>query len=195
MKAYLKKVREILVMENHEIGLEEGKNNKIEWIIQELSNEQEKIDSFSRSMSNGLNSFYTTNMVNLPVWVLIEAFFLVTPIGGSYRSSVIGLFSFLFIMTIGFLYVYIKAVTKPNRVWEETKMQLLSDAKIHHAQVKLGWTSVRFNHWIDSHECKGLKVFNVHLTSSLAQKVFSAFASVITIGIYFLAREELRSLL
>ena len=89
-------------------------------------------------MSNGLNSFYTANMVNLPVWVLIEAFFLVTPIGGSYRSSVIGLFSFLFIMTIGFLYVYIKAVTKPNRVWEETKMQLLSDAKIHHAQVKLG---------------------------------------------------------
>ena len=51
----VKKVREILVMENHEIGLEEGKNNKIEWIIQELSNEQEKIDSFSRSMSNGLN--------------------------------------------------------------------------------------------------------------------------------------------
>ena len=83
MKAYLKKVREILVMENHEIGLEEGKNNKIEWIIQELSNEQEKIDSFSRSMSNGLNSFYTANMVNMPVWVLIEAFFLVTPIGGS----------------------------------------------------------------------------------------------------------------
>ena len=125
----------------------------------------------------------------------IEAFFLVTPIGGSYRSSVIGLFSFLFVMTIGFLYVNIKAVTKPNRVWEESKLQFLSDAKIHHAQVKLGWTSVRFNHWIDSHECKGLKVFNVHLTSSLAQKAFSAFASVITVGIYFLAREELRGLL
>ena len=146
-------------------------------------------------MSNGLNSFYDANMINLPAWVVIEAFFLVTPIGGTYRSSVIGLFSFLFIMTMGFLYVYIKAVTKPNRVWEETKMQLLSDVKIHHAQVKLGWTSAIFNHWIDSHECKGLKVFNVHLTFSLAQKAFSAFASVFTIGIYFLARGELRSLL
>ena len=124
-----------------------------------------------------------------------KAFFLVTPIEAVIVPVLSVCFLFLFIMTIGFLYVYINSVTKPNRVWEETKMQLLSDAKIHHAQVKLGWTSVRFNHWIDSHECKGLKVFNVHLTSSLAQKAFSLFASVITIGVYFLAREELRSLL
>ena len=56
VKAYLKRVREILIMENNEINMENGKE-KIDYIVNELSNEQIKIDTFASKMSKGLSPY------------------------------------------------------------------------------------------------------------------------------------------
>ena len=42
---------------------------------------------------------------------------------------------------------------------------------------------------------KGLRAFGEQITIHIVKQGFSLFASIITVGIYFAAREELKSLL
>ena len=195
VKAYLKRVREILIMENNEINMENGKE-KIDYIVNELSNEQIKIDTFASKMSKGLSPYYSSMTVNCTLFVVVSAVFVITPtLGSGARINIIMVFSLMGLMMLYWLYVTLQGLSQPSRIWEETKSKLLSDAKIQQAKINLGWTPEIFNEWIDNHQCKGLKAFGFHVTSAIVRKGFSAFASVLTIAVYFLAREELRGML
>ena len=70
MKAYLKRVREILIMENNEINMENGKE-KIDYIVNELSNEQIKIDTFASKMSKGLSPYYSSMIIICTLFVVV----------------------------------------------------------------------------------------------------------------------------
>ena len=89
----------------------------------------------------------------------------------------------------------LQGLSQPNRVWEETRRALLSDAKIQQAKIEMGWTVEVFNEWIENHECRGLRVFGIQVTYSIVRKSYSAVASLLTIGLYLLVRDEVRSIL
>ena len=187
VKEYLKNVRNILILENS--------NTKS--IINELSKEQKRMSTFARKMSIGLNSFYTFQLLACLSWVAIGAFFIATPGAGGKNSRLGTLitFSCLFMMCLGWLFNTLRGIGRANRVWENAIKLYLSDAKIQDAKVRLGWSEAIFNAWLYNHECKGLKAFGEQITTQVIRRGFSLFASIITVGIYFAAREELRSFL
>ncbi len=188
VKKYLKNVRNILILEN---------SNDTKSIIHELSKEQKHISTFARKMSTGLNSFYTFQLLACLSWVAIGAFFIATPGAGGKKSRfgiLIG-FTGLFMMCLGWLFNILRGIGRANRVWENAIKLYLSDAKIQDAKVRLGWSEAIFNAWLCHHECKGLKAFGEQITTQVIRRGFSLFASIITVGIYFAAREELRSFL
>ena len=186
VRAYVKKVRDILV----------SNETNVESIVDQLSKEQEKINSFARQMSKGLNMFYSVHIVCAIWWASVAAFFIATPTTTTTsRIAVMAGFSLILFMCIGWMWSTLRGVSKPNLIWEEAILEFLSDAKIQHAKVnKLGWSSSIFNEWIGSHECKGLTAFGTHITSAIVMKGFSAFASIFTVGLYFVAREEIREI-
>lgn len=89
----------------------------------------------------------------------------------------------------------LEGLSQPNHVWEETRRELLSDAKIQQAKIEMGWSVQVFNEWIENHECRGMRALGIQVTSGIVRKSFSAFASFLTIGVYLLAREEIRDIL
>ena len=182
---YLKNVRNILIT-----------SNDTKSIINELSKEQKRISIFAQKMSTGLNSFYTYQLIANISWIAIGVFFIATPgIGGNSRVGVLIAFTFLLMMCFGWLYNTLRGIGKANNVWENAIKLHLSDSKIQDAKVRLGWSEAIFNAWINNHECKGLRAFGEQITIHIVKQGFSLFASIITVGIYFAAREELKSLL
>ena len=69
VRTYVKKVRDILV----------SNVTNVESIVDQLSKEQEKINSFARQMSKGLNMFYSVHIVTAIWWASVAAFFIATP--------------------------------------------------------------------------------------------------------------------
>ena len=181
----MKNVRNILILENSDTKS----------TINELSKEQKQISTFARKMSTGLNSFYTFQLIACLSWVAIGAFFIATPgVGGEKsRFGILIFFICLFIMCLGWLYNTLRGIGRANRVWENAIKLYLSDAKIQDAKVRLGWSEAIFNAWLYNHECKGLKAFGEQITTKVVRRGFSLFTSIFTVGIYFAAREELRS--
>ena len=171
-------------------------SNDTKSIINELSKEQKRISIFAQKMSTGLNSFYTYQLIANISWIAIGVFFIATPgIGGNSRVGVLIAFTFLLMMCLGWLYNTLRGIGKANNVWENAIKLHLSDSKIQDAKVRLGWSEAIFNAWINNHECKGLRAFGEQITIHIVKQGFSLFASIITVGIYFAAREELKSLL
>jgi len=195
VNAYLQSVRKILIMENYEVNMENGKE-KSEYIVNELYNGQIQIDKFASKMSKGLSPYYTSVTIICTLYVVVSAIFIITPsLGSGARINIIICFTLMGLTMLYWLYVTLQGLSQPSRMWEEKKLELLSDAKMQQAKINMGWTPEIFNEWIENHQCKGLKAFGFYVTSASVRKGFSAFASVLTIAVYFLAREELRGML
>ena len=196
VKGYLKRVRKTLILEDEEVAhIEDGKN-KISWIVNKLSIEQRKIDKFARSFSNGIGKYYGVSTMVCTIMLIICAFFIITPsIGGNARANVLICFTLMFTLLLYWVYELLRGLSQPNRVWEETRRDLLSDAKVQQAKIEMGWTIEVFNEWMENHECRALRALGFQVTSGFGRKSFSAFASFLTIGLYLLAREEIRGML
>ena len=195
VKGYLKRVRRTLILEDEEVAQIEDGKNKTSWIVNKLSIEQRKIDQFARSFSNGIGAYYGQSMILCVVLLSICAIIIITPsIGANARTNVLLSLGLFVAFLLLWAYEGLKGLSGANRIWEETRRALLSDAKIQQAKIEMGWTVEVFNEWIENHECRGLRAFGIQVTSGIVRKSYSAFVSFLTIGLYLLAREEIRGL-
>ena len=196
VKGYLKRVRRTLILEDEEVAQIEDGKNKTSWIVNKLSIEQRKIDQFARSFSNGIGAYNGQSMIVCVIWLLVCAVIIITPsIGANARANVLICLGLLVFFLLWWAYVVLQGLSRPNRIWEETRRALLSDAKIQQAKIEMGWTVEVFNEWIENHECRGLRAFGIQVTSGIVRKSYSALVSFLTIGLYLLAREEIRGIL
>ena len=133
-------------MEDEEVAQIEDGKNKTSWIVNKLSIEQRKIDQFARSFSNGIGAYNGQSMIVCVIWLFICAVIIITPsIGANARANVLVCFTLFFALMLYWLYIVFQGLSDPNRVWEETRRELLSDAKIQQAKIEMGWTIEVFN--------------------------------------------------
>ena len=84
-------------------------------------------------------------------------------------------------------------LAKPN-IAGKRKARLMNDPKIHRAIVQIGW-SERWADWLQLHELNAGRAFGVKVTVTGMRRVSSAVASLFTIAMYFLLRQELNNML
>eukprot|EP00944_MAST-04C_sp_MAST-4C-sp1_P012379 g12379.t1 len=141
VKGYLKRVRRTLILEDEEVAQIEDGKNKTSWIVNKLSIEQRKIDQFARSFSNGIGTYNGQSMIVCVIWLFICAVIIITPsIGANARANVLISLGLLVSLLLWWAYVVLQGLSRPNRIWEETRRALLSDAKIQQAKIEMGWT-------------------------------------------------------
>ena len=100
-------------------------------------------------------------------------------------------------MTIMLMFLFCKnliALTGPNRHWEQEKKRLLNDPRIQSlVGINGKYSFERFDHWLDAHELSALRAFGVPVTLGLTRSAASLVVSAVTVIMYVVLREELRS--
>ena len=87
----------------------------------------------------------------------------------------------------------LSAATKPNVAWNHSITSMLFDARVQNINVKL--IQNRFQPWLDSHEINAARAFGVKVTVSRLRQSVSLVASVFALLMYFILREELRTMM
>ena len=97
-------------------------------------------------------------------------------------------------MIMAWMVTTLQSVARPNMAWERAKLVSLNDARVRRAIVRLGWAE-QWEAWLQHHEVNAARAFGVKVTNRMMRSVSSGMASVFTIVLYILLRQELQSLL
>lgn len=186
LKAYVKRVHGILI----DLGASTSAEAEA-LAMAEMSAEQQDIESWATAI-NGLNSTGQglVMAINL-LWTFVPLGVLaLNPAVPS--AGEIGTMCFVSLMCFFSFSVGLSAATKPSIAWNQEVTRMLYDARIQNINIKL--IQNRFQPWLDSHEINATRAFGVKVTVRRLAQSMSIVTSVFALVMYFILREELRSI-
>ena len=158
---------------------------------------QREMEDFARGMSKVMAGINGGMTAFITCWVVITVGAIAIPseATGSERGIQIGILAAMALFNMTFLISFFRAMASANHHWEHEKRRLLNDARISDLVGPRVYHWEKFDDWLEGHELSSSKAFGVRVTSRLLWNVGSLLVSAFAIVLYFLLREELRSLL
>ena len=188
LRAYVKKIHGILI----DLGAsaEASKNESL--AMAEIAAEQTEIEAWATSMNKLHQNFTGFGILSTLMWIFVPiAVLALNPTASS--TAEVGILCFLSLMYLVFFAMTLSAATKPNIAWNQSITSMLFDARVQNINVKL--IQNRFQPWLDSHEINAARAFGVKVTVSRLRQSVSLVASVFALLMYFILREELRTMM
>ena len=193
VETYLSRIREILlkVVKN-----DIESNVKSVSIFNEISDVQKEAETWARTVAIPLSITPNTGgllvfMVSIVTCLLIVGF---GPGSTETRVTAIVMFSLISLWMTFFLLKILKDIASINILWESLRVQYFNDAKIHHSLIVLNWKPDLFKDFMDQHAINSQVAFGVKITAERMRKIAGVVASVFTIVLYFLLRQEIRAI-
>ena len=157
-----------------------------------IAAEQNKIESWAKVMNKLTQSYNGHGLVAMLLWVFVPLGVLALNPAVSSAAEV-GTLAFISLMFLGFFTMTLSSVTKPNIAWNHAVTSMLYDARVQNLNVKL--VQNRFQPWLDSHEINASRAYGMKVTVRRLQRALTAVGSLFTVVMYFILREELRTML
>ena len=181
IKTYLTRVRNILLLPEAEIN-ETGQS-----IVELLSIEQKSIEGFALQINEDLGVGNSMDIIVAAIQSIVMAFFIP---GGTVSTIVIC--SLVTLINTVYFVKQLYGLANPSMIFDKYKRQLLNDAKVQQGKLRIGWTVDMFDNWMERHESNAMRVFGMKVTLDKMRQASGFFASLVTIIMYFLLRDELR---
>eukprot|EP00949_MAST-11_sp_MAST-11-sp1_P003684 g3684.t1 len=187
LQAYVANVHEILV------ELSSSKDTlKETQAMAAIAAEQKKVESWAKVMNKLFQDYYGLGLVLTLLWVFVPM--LVLALNPAVSSvAEVGTLAFMSLMFLGFFAMTLSSTTKPNIAWNQAVTSMLYDARVQNLNVQL--VQNRFQPWLDSHEINASRAYGMKVTVRGLQRLLTTVASLFTVLMYFILREELRTML
>jgi len=183
INAYMTRVRDILLTTEADIA-ESGKS-----LVELLSAEQKAVERFATLINDNLG---VANTLDIALAGL-QAVGMVIFIPGGTAATVV-ICSVVTVLNTIYFVQQLYGLAKPSIVFDRNKRRLLNDAKVQQGKLRMGWTVAMFDSWMERHECNSMRVFGVKVTLDKMRQASGFFASVVTLLMYLLLRDEVRRL-
>ena len=187
LQAYVKKVHEILI----EFGTASEVSSEAK-AMAAIAAEQKKIECWATAMNKLIQDSIGHNLLATLSWVFVPIGVLALNPAVSSAAEV-GMLAFMSSLCLIFGAMGLSSTTKPNIAWNHAVRSMLYDARVQNLNIKL--VQNRFQPWLDSHEINALRAFGMKVTVRRLQQALTTVGSLFTVVMYFILREELRTML
>ena len=158
-------------------------------LVELLSAEQKDVERFATLINDNLGVANTLDVALAGLQAVVMVIFIP---GGTAATVVIC--SVVTVLNTIYFVQQLYGLAKPSIVFGRSKRRLLNDAKVQQGKLRMGWTVAMFDSWMERHECNSMRVFGAKVTLDKMRQASGFFASLVTLLMYLLLRDEVRRL-